>query len=783
MRSKLSRARQRLKGVRAVAGLNSAARGNPFANLASLAAASPAVGALEDANVYSRAADFPDGEAEAVVLSPLPAVREDSVDDGSERGEEEAPLEAPVGDAFVEPFSWASNSHSAGSDLCEGPTSQRLERRVPGRIVPVDLSPDEGFHDGFTPPRPGSRPATGTLCVSSFSPALSASLQRVGFFSDSGSEDEEVGVGAMVHVRVHQGSPDVPAGSPSPSKRVRGGAGAAGAASPSAAAAPIPTPTRGGSSQRPHAKVTPSPMAGAGGASEAGVPTLPALVSPLRPPGASGSAAVAAAASPTSVTVMSPSARRRSTSEAFVGFRSPAPEAPTDRPGPVSPQSSGGIIKRVLGRVVSLVNRSEGSSSPIPDDAAAAAAAAAASVSSPRGLLSPGRLLVSPLANQSPAVPGNVVVVPGSPKRSPSRARSLAATVDSRLLPAPTTTSAAGRRMFSFPSSQDEDAIKPGTATTPQSGMSRLLSPSSRRRQMGSGGSLSPLAAGVAAPSAGIGSGLTSPKVPSTPKVLAWVVEEPVEERLGAVSEGEGAEAAPAPAGTAGGEEAADAGGPLGGEEAADAGGPLGEDKGEAVGQPPVGGPTSLFALVNSAHDHAKATSILLQERPALTKWSLVTLLAVSQAVFGLALTALGAFFLLTGFTDGVAITVVLLCGIAVLASAAVSLMYTRGGRHGRGLMGCLLSLGFELVCLGILGLLRLQASGNVIRLILLAHAGTITTVVVVSAWMVRAARRAEAQLVLDLTLMMRLQQDRVARPSFVAVGPMASQRIARVFR
>ena len=94
-----------------------------------------------------------------------------------------------------------------------------------------------------------------------------------------------------------------------------------------------------------------------------------------------------------------------------------------------------------------------------------------------------------------------------------------------------------------------------------------------------------------------------------------------------------------------------------------------------------------------------------------------------------------------------------------------------------------ILAVGCEVVAVAMLSTQDLPARDSVVRFVLAGHAAVALVVVATAAWVARSVRRAEERAVLEMTLLVRMQQQRQARPSFRVLGPSASQRIARMFR
>ena len=209
------------------------------------------------------------------------------------------------------------------------------------------------------------------------------------------------------------------------------------------------------------------------------------------------------------------------------------------------------------------------------------------------------------------------------------------------------------------------------------------------------------------------------------------------------------------------------------------------DDGGAAAAEsaPALRRPGGFFDVVNNAADMHRATELLMRERTFVNKWTLVNLFTVVQTFFGLFMLVIGTFFGLTGFSNAVAIAIVIFFGVLITAFGAAALYLIRTGIQTKALLCIVLSVGLEVLAIAILGTLNLPARGNIVRLVLAGHGVTIAVVVLASVWVMRSARRAEEKLVLEMTLMMRMQQDRMARSSFKALGPLASQRIARMFR
>ena len=71
----------------------------------------------------------------------------------------------------------------------------------------------------------------------------------------------------------------------------------------------------------------------------------------------------------------------------------------------------------------------------------------------------------------------------------------------------------------------------------------------------------------------------------------------------------------------------------------------------------------------------------------------------------------------------------------------------------------------------------------QVVRIILLAHAGAVGASLLLSIWVLITANRAKAKLQRDLSLLDRMRAQHRSRQSFVIQSPIASHKIASVFR
>jgi hypothetical protein len=92
-------------------------------------------------------------------------------------------------------------------------------------------------------------------------------------------------------------------------------------------------------------------------------------------------------------------------------------------------------------------------------------------------------------------------------------------------------------------------------------------------------------------------------------------------------------------------------------------------------------------------------------------------------------------------------------------------------------------SAGLELLFVVAMATFQFEVDELVVRIILLAHAGAVGAALVLSLWVVATATRARRRLRRDMNLLENLRGKQKSRASFVASSPVASHKIASMFR
>lgn len=190
-----------------------------------------------------------------------------------------------------------------------------------------------------------------------------------------------------------------------------------------------------------------------------------------------------------------------------------------------------------------------------------------------------------------------------------------------------------------------------------------------------------------------------------------------------------------------------------------------------------------LAGVVTRALDRSLAERMLSKEGGTLNQWSLVTLVGVLQTFIGLFMMVIAIFYLISSTDRTWRMAVVAGGGALECSVGMVALLMMRQDRRWLGLLVVVVSAGLELLFVVAMAAFKMRISELVVRIILLAHAGAVGASLLLSIWVLITANRAKAKLQRDLSLLDRMRAQHRSRQSFVIQSPIASHKIASVFR